>query len=254
METISNVSYTSATVGGRITGAPTCFPFGCFGFSYSFEYSTDQTNWHPGLTANVGQPAENRFVKGKMSVPKGGTKYYVRLKASTLEGEAVDPVAPPYPTFTTLPVDPPTILGAVGVSEVFSHQAKLSGKVERPTNPDPAFDTQCRFEYISDTQFNENLTNIGPEAGFEGATVAPCVPNPVKTRCPNRRRRPADRARARPPPITCVSLLKTPPPAPPVVKDGGTFTTQPAVTAKPKVLAGPDVDRRHLQNAPNSPA
>ncbi len=242
METISNVSYASATVGGRITGAPTCFPFGCFGFSYSFEYSTDQTNWHTGLTANVGRPADNRFVKGKMLVPKGGTKYFVRLKASTLDaGDAIDPAAPPYPTFTTLPVDPPTIPGAVGVSEVFSHQVKLSGKVERPTNPDPAFDAQCRFEAINDTQFDENVTNIGPEAGFEGALVIGCNPNPIVDPAV-----PTD-VGAQPTGLDAGTtyhlrlVAENAAPGAPVVKDGGTFTTQPAVTDKPKVLAGPDV-------------
>ena len=145
-------------------------------------------------------------------VPKGGTKYFVRLKASTLDaGDAVDPAAPPYPTFTTLPVDPPTIPGAVGVSEVFSHQVKLSGKVERPTNPDPAFDAQCRFEAINDTQFDENVTNIGPEAGFEGALVLGATRTPLWTPLSQQTSAPSRPGSTPAPPITCVSSLKTPP-------------------------------------------
>ncbi len=263
MGTISNVSYTSATVSGKVTGAPACFPFGCFGLSYSFEYSTDQTNWTVGYTESVSKPVAEKIYARKMMVPKGGTKYYVRLKVSTLsEGEAIDPPSPPYPSFTTLAVDPPTIPGAVGTSGVFSHLAKLSGKVKRPSNPDPAFDAACRYEFISDAQFNENLTNIGPEAGFEGAAVASCTPNAVKD--PGVETVVGATIGCIAPPYgggynrPCLSAATTyhlrlvaenAAPGGPVVKDGGTFTTLPEVTAKPTVLTGPDVTEVSYRSA-----
>ena len=31
--------------------------------------------------------------------------------------------------------------------------AKVTGEIERPANPDPAFDTHCRFEYVSELEY-----------------------------------------------------------------------------------------------------
>ena len=53
------------------------------------------------------------------------------------------------------------------------------GKVKRPANADPAFNvTACRFEYVTDAQFNAT--------GFQGAAIQECeLLNPLTT--PRRR-------------------------------------------------------------------
>jgi hypothetical protein len=163
MGTISEVSYTSAQVTGKITTS------GAFNTGeYSFEYSTDGNNWATGFNEFYAGKPVNKEVKAKITVPKGGTKYFVRLTASALfEGSATSPEAAPYPSFTTLPVDPPTILGAVEASPVFSTSAKVSGKVKRPANDNSAFDvTACRFEYVTDADYTAT--------GFAGAGKADC--------------------------------------------------------------------------------
>ena len=96
---------------------------------------------------------------------KGGTTYYVRLTIFAYPNEAVS--SAPYLTFTTLPVEPPTISLVNDASEVFSRTATVAGKVKRPANPDPAFNvTACRFEYVTDAQFTAT--------GFQGAASRGC--------------------------------------------------------------------------------
>ncbi len=50
---------------------------------------------------------------------------------------------------------------------------RSSGEVERPAGADPALNVHCRFEYVTEEQFTENVGNSHP--GFEGAGQAPCV-------------------------------------------------------------------------------
>ena len=68
METISNVSYTSAHVTGKVS-SPGC-GFLCFGFSYTFEYSTDQENWTPGFTETLGGAADEKPVNATSASPR----------------------------------------------------------------------------------------------------------------------------------------------------------------------------------------
>ncbi len=154
VETISAVSYTSAHVTGKVS-SPGCGII-CAGFVYSIQYSTDpsdQTSWQTGFTETLGGAADEKPVGGNISVPKGGTKYFVRLKVDTIAGaSATSPE--PNPSFTTLAVDQPVILATDDASGVFSQSAQVSGEVERPANPDPAFDvSDCRFEYITDADY-----------------------------------------------------------------------------------------------------
>jgi hypothetical protein len=177
METITNVSYASAHVTGKVSSP--CK--GLCGTTYTFQYATSESGpWNSGpggFISGLFEPEiENKPVEGNLEGLKGSTEYFVRLVVS-YEGEAIDPSAPPYPSFTTLPVDPPTIPGAVEASPVFSTSAKVSGKVKRPANADAAFDVNCHFEYISDAQFLANEGNGDP--GFTGAEPVPCVENPV---------------------------------------------------------------------------
>ena len=82
------------------------------------------------------------------------------------EGQQLAISQPPYPSFTTLPVDPGVVLKANDATDVTAETAKVSGEIERPANPDPAADTNCRFEYVTDAQFQAN--------GFQSAGQAPC--------------------------------------------------------------------------------
>jgi hypothetical protein len=168
--TISNISYTSAQVSGK--GSHT----GQFAV-FRFEVSTDGTNWTAPLIRFDNGAGTNKTAEGEISGLEGGTEYFVRLTvAETLSGEsATSPEAQPYPSFTTLVADPPTIPGPVVASPVFSTSATVSGKVIRPVTSD---DVTCRFEYISDDQFEENV-NVNSAPGFTGATPVDCAQSPI---------------------------------------------------------------------------
>jgi hypothetical protein len=171
--TVSNVLGGSAHVTGDVAGAPPG------GMNYQFEYSTDGVNW-------TGAGVETIFAENDRPDPypvsidlhglNSSTKYSVRL---TGYWEEETHSAEPNPEFETLPVDPPTVLSVEDASSVRSTAANVEGEVERPapSNPDPGFDLQCQFEYISDAQFTANEANAEP--AFSGAGQTPCNPNPV---------------------------------------------------------------------------
>jgi hypothetical protein len=175
METISNVSYASAHVTGKISSP-------CSGFcgtSYSFQYATSESGpWNPGPGKFFpGTPLDNEPVKGDIEGLKGGTQYFVRLAASTFTSgplEAIDPATQPYPSFTTLTVDPPSVVSTDNAPEVSYTTATVKGKVSRPANADAAFDVDCHFQYVTDEQFQAT--------GFtENPGDVPCEgTNPIK--------------------------------------------------------------------------
>lgn len=175
MDAISEVSYTTAHVTGKVTTDGSVFGT----TAYSFQYSTDGTNWSTGFASgfgtNIEGPATAKKVDATISVPKGATQYFVRLVAQNgffvpPPPEPTEAVSPgPDPSFNALAVDPPTLPGAVGASQVFSTSATVAGKVKRPENKDPAFDVSlCRFEYVSDAEFTAT--------GFATANPVPCEP------------------------------------------------------------------------------
>ncbi len=158
---ITNVSYASAHVNARVTATGVVT-------TWSIEHSTDGTTWSSGpvhfIIAGSGDVPESEDVGGL----KGGTRYFVRL---AVNGVPAAPTSPPYPEFTTLAVEPPTILAVDNPASVFSTSVTATGKVKRPANTDPAFDVNCRFEYVTDAQFTAT--------GFQSAAQAPCEQNPV---------------------------------------------------------------------------
>ena len=169
--TVSDVSYTSAKLVGKVNSSG-----GPFGFTqYFFEYSTDPATkgWSEGPSGFLNGPQVDKELKVDISLPKGGTKYFVRLRAFIFSfsggSTAISPA--PYTEFTTLPVDPPQITATDNASAVFSTSATATGKVKRPANADPAFDVNCNFEYVTDDQFKAT--------GFQGATVRSCAQNPI---------------------------------------------------------------------------
>ena len=157
--TITNVSYGSAHITGKVTAS---------GFtSWNFEYSTNETTWSAGPSEFIYVPGGSGEVpiKGDLSGLKGSTRYFIRLAVNGA------PTASPYPEFTTLAVEPPTVLATNNPSPIFSTAATATGKVKRPANADPAFDVKCRFEYVTDAQFSGS--------GFQNAAQAPCEQNPI---------------------------------------------------------------------------
>ncbi|HTT93060.1 MAG TPA: hypothetical protein VMF55_00160 [Solirubrobacterales bacterium] len=172
LNSVSGVLGGSAHITGEIRNNPGS------GVYYEVEYSTDDVNWF----GTGGEYIPNGNFENPYPVAKdlqglqGSTKYHVRLMSSLF--------APVYSNeleFETLPVDPPKVLSIEDASSVLSTIADVAGEVERPTpgNPDPGFDAECAFEYISDGQLAENEGNGEPP--FTGAGQTPCNPNPVTT-------------------------------------------------------------------------
>ncbi len=161
LEPVTNVSYSSVQTKAVVTTDEACF---CF---FSFEVSTDGgTTWQPWASSLIFGPAEEKPLPVTLTGFKGGTTYKLRFQMNGVFAPG------PNPEFTTLYVDPPENVSISAPPKLFSTSAELSGNVKRPSNTDASFDVQCRYEYVTNTQFTAT--------GFEGATVAPCVPNPVK--------------------------------------------------------------------------
>jgi hypothetical protein len=139
---VSEVSYASAHFKGTVEST---------GY-WIFQVSTDETNWASTNAEGFSngeatpQPVEANASAGL----QGGTKYFVRLVGYGETGPVASPG--PYLSFTTLPVEAPTVLG-VHTDAVDNHTATLSGEVRRPANANHAFDAECRFEYITDESF-----------------------------------------------------------------------------------------------------
>jgi hypothetical protein len=96
-----------------------------------------------------------------------GTTYHFRLSISNGGGSDSEAGS----NFTTLAVAPPTVLSVDAAANVRYTQADLRGEVERPAGADPAFDVNCRFEYVPAEQFLSS--------GFQFAGQTPCAENPV---------------------------------------------------------------------------
>jgi hypothetical protein len=106
-------------------------------------------------------------VEADLTGLQGGTTYHLRLSISNAAGGDSEEA----PTFTTLAVAPPVVLGVDDAGNVGYTQADLSAEVERPAGPDPAFDVNCRFEYVSAEQF--------ASSGFQFAGQTPCAEDPL---------------------------------------------------------------------------
>jgi hypothetical protein len=98
---------------------------------------------------------------------EAGTTYHLRLAISNAGGGDSEEAS----NFTTLAVDPPAVLGVDDADNVLYTQADLSGEVERPVGADPAFDVDCRFEYVTASSFLSE--------GFQSAGQQPCAETPV---------------------------------------------------------------------------
>ena len=172
---VSEVSYTSAKLTGELTTDGSSFGY----TAYAFQYSTDGTHWNTAASGLYTEGAvADKQIEAPISVPKGGTTYAARIVAQNgfFVPDPPEAVSPgPNPEFTTLTVDPPAIPGGVDATPVFSTSATATAEVKRPVNADPAFDVNCRFEYVTDEQFTSNP----PGEDYAGATVRECTQNPI---------------------------------------------------------------------------
>jgi hypothetical protein len=195
----SEVFYTTAEAKGEIERpanpvSPPFDPNSAFNTNCTFEYISDEqfsANQGASLPGFEGatpvscdppNPVEAPGASpaaAKLTGLAPSTVYHLRLSASNAGGADHKEAAS---TFTTLgPVPAPTVVSTDNASEVFYTTAEAKGKVKRPGGPggaDVALDTSCQFEYVTDAQFQANVTNIGPEAGFEGATPIGCEQGP----------------------------------------------------------------------------
>ncbi len=145
------------------------------------ETSTDNITWsgYPGafgeFAAHTGPHAVEVEVNDEKGDPtkflQGEQRYYVRLVVSN--GAALTFSSSPNPFTNTLPVDAPAVLTVNNAAEVTYTTAKVSGTVERPANPAPAFNANCGFEYVIHAQFIAT--------GFKTASRVPCTTSPVTT-------------------------------------------------------------------------
>jgi hypothetical protein len=220
---VTDVSYGSAHLKGEVS-----IVFSNWQFEYSKNPETE--GWTPGPGGFGFSPDE--VVERDLTKLKGATKYFVRL---TVGSGAISPE--PNPEFTTLAADPPTIPGTVGTSSVFSTSATAIATVKRPTK---SGDVECRFEYISDAQFEENVT-VNSLPGFTGATPVDCAENPIgAVDAEAEKAVSANLSGLSPNTAYHLRLVAENPSPDPVVKDAPvTFTTLPPV-AKPVVLATDD--------------
>jgi hypothetical protein len=80
-----------------------------------------------------------------------GTTYYVRIRVEgSSEGIRYSNVV----SGTTLAVGSPSVLDVDDASSVSYTSAHVSGEVEGVEGPDPAFESTCRFEYVSDADYD----------------------------------------------------------------------------------------------------
>jgi hypothetical protein len=211
-------SYASVEVSGKVV------PTGPEEPTFKLELSSDNVHWNEPVSKEHTDDAEGNISR-ELGGLKGGTHYWVRLKGVNIVNEEFSLSAEPNPEFTTLPVVKPAILAVDDAAEVAYTTARATGKVERPANPNAAFDTSCQFEYVTDAQFTAT--------GFEGALAAPCEQNPITT--------PEEQAQVsaglvelKPDTVYHLRLAASDTGGTEVVNAPGTFTTLPVV--KPTIL------------------
>jgi hypothetical protein len=158
VEDATNVSYVTASVKGHVNpeGQST---------SWRFQYATeaDFSNAQEGPSGST-ETAED--VSGQLNNLQPKTVYHLRLVAENPDGQSEVVAAS---TFETLEVTKPTVT-IESASGVTDNSAHFAGHVT-PGNSDPAFNTDCHFDYVKDSQFQVNE--------FASAQHIACTPNPV---------------------------------------------------------------------------
>ncbi len=188
IENASEVEYTQAEVEGVVERPANADP--AFDVTCNFEYVSDaqfkeneEVLSQPGFSGAgqvacepIAEPAENPIhvegespVKAKLTGLTPSTNYHLRLSATNQGGTDSKAAAA---TFATQgPVPTPAVVATEDAAEVNLHTARVEGLVERPAGIDPGLNVNCRFEYVTDAQFNET--------GFAGASSVDCTENPI---------------------------------------------------------------------------
>jgi hypothetical protein len=170
VENAANVGYTTADAKGTVDPKDQ-------ETSYHFEYAT-QAQFEAGEWGEAAQVGFNSLPGGAGSTPVSealsglapDTTYHLRLVADNADGQDEAVAAE---TFRTKEMAKP-VVSDVAFSDVAYTTAKATGKVEVP-GADEAFNAYCRFEYITQGQWEEN----GGAFPAEGAPSTSCEPETV---------------------------------------------------------------------------
>jgi hypothetical protein len=163
-----------------------------FDVNCRFEYVTDQlfveneANSLPGFAGATPAPCEQnpvteasadengeQAVSAQLTGLQPETTYHLRLVAENASPTATIQVA--VSTFTTPTVAKPTVTAIDDASEVKYNSAKFTGKVLRPAGDDPGLDVNCRFEYVTQAQFEAEEF----DAAAPNNQIAGCAQNPI---------------------------------------------------------------------------
>jgi hypothetical protein len=140
------MGYTTMKVTGEVKA-----DLGVFSF-VQFEISEDGVNFvGTGFNTYVVDAGEDvEPVEHTFTDLKPNTTYYARIRVERFqEPTGYSNVV----SGTTLFVPVPDAISIDPASEVSFSSAHVSGEVEGVEGPDPAFETSCRFEYVSDAEF-----------------------------------------------------------------------------------------------------
>ena len=190
-------AYTTAQVKGEIDPGD-IDTYWSFETTIAGENSWSGFNYEGPLPASSGLQPIPATGTQQLSGLKPDTTYEVRLGAINFADPEVFTVPV---SFTTGPMDPPTVLSVDNATDVAYTTAKATGEVERPAGPTAEFDASCRFEYVTEAQFQAE--------GFQGAAQTPCNPNPITAEGPT----PVSAnltGLSTPPPTTCAWSPRTP--------------------------------------------
>ncbi|HEV7615878.1 MAG TPA: hypothetical protein VGO36_06580 [Solirubrobacterales bacterium] len=192
VDNASSIEYTTAKLSGKVkrpagaTGPEAGVDVNCV-----FEYVSDAQFKATGfeqLAGAVGCGPVNPLtvegtneVNGEIGGLQPNTTYHFRLTASNAGGSQTQEA----PSFITKAVTPPTVSG-IETAELGNISVLAKGNVSRVGNADPAFNTYCGFEYITDAKFQkvgEKQKLVVKASGgtftltFEGKTTAPLAYN-----------------------------------------------------------------------------
>ncbi len=145
-----------------------------------FANASEPGNWQlakaaviegPEAEASAAIEVQGEAGDGTFSAPlQPATAYLTRLLVTYAGSETV--IAAEEPTFETLAVAAPAV-SIDPIATFTATTAHLTGTVN-PEGADPAFNSSCRFEYVTDTAFIEG------GASFAFATPVPCEPETVE--------------------------------------------------------------------------
>jgi hypothetical protein len=144
--------------------------------SYHFEYAT-QADFSDAVSFGEGGPLAGgsgvTTVEAKATGLTPATTYHLRLVASNEDGTET---AVATNTFETKgPVTAPTVTNVEAATVEYT-RADIEGEVEL-AEEDPAFDASCRFEYVTQAQFEAEGNSFA--AAEPNGQVAGCNHNPV---------------------------------------------------------------------------